>query len=191
MKNKSLILGLVSAVFACNLVFTSCSEPKEVEKYTILEKRVYGAEDSIVDQYSRIKGDGHAGSYFSRTDSTNQYGIGTFFIINDTMINKDLRINIDAWFRANKVAPGYVFAIALHDGDKVALWQEIDVKKQMKAENAWTNVVDSITIPAASINKPGLILKAFAYNAHTDKSIVFDGDDLQITFKNVQKVLEE
>jgi hypothetical protein len=192
MKNKSLILGLVSTIFTCNLIFTSCSEPKEVEKYTLIEKRIYTAEDSVIDQYPRMKGDAHGGAYFSRTDSTNQYGIGTVMMINDTNLNKDLRVNVNFWCRANVIEPGYLFAVSLVDGDKMALWHEMDVKKQIKSVNTWTNVVDSVTIPAAAMNKPGLVLKAFAFNPNNPaKTIVFDSDDMEITFKKVEKIIEE
>lgn len=192
MKNKSLILGLVSAVFACNLVFTSCSEPMEVEKVTLLEKRAFTAEDSLIDQYSRIRGDGHSGSYFSRTDSTNLYGIGTIYSINDTNINSDLRVCVDLWARTNIIDPGFIYAVSLQEGDKVISWQQLDVLKQLPTPNKWTNVKDSITFSGSLINKPGLIIKAFAYNPNNaSKTLVFDGDDLEISFKKVEKVLEE
>jgi len=189
MKNKSLILGLVSAIFACNLVFTSCSEPKEVEKITFLEKRVYTAEDSTIDLYLREKGDAHGGSYFSRTDSARQYGIGTVYTINDTTLNKDLRVKINIWVRSNQVAPSLVYAIPLHDGENIVSWNEIKMDKYVKEANKWVNVIDSVTIPGNLINKSGMVVKTFLYN--TQKNVVFDGDDLELNFSNVRKEMEE
>lgn len=192
MKNKSIIIGLVSAVFACNLVFTSCSEPKEVEKFTFLEKRSFGAEDSIIDQYPRTKGDAHGGSFFSRTDSTSQYGMGTVFNINDTTLNKDLRVNISFWARVNQIGEGYTYAVALHAGDKMVSWNTIDISKKIAQPNQWTLVTDSVTIPGNLINQPGLVLKTFSFNPNNpQKSIVFDVDDLDLSLKNVSKSVVE
>lgn len=189
MKNKSFILGIVSAVFACNLVFTSCSEPKEVEKITFLEKRVYTGEDSTIDLYYRLKGEAHGGAYFSRADSVYQYGIGSTYNINDTTVNKDLRVKLNFWAKANLAAPNCVYAVALHDGDKVVLWNQIKMDKYIVEPNKWVNVMDSVTISGALINKPGLTVRFFTFN--TDKNVVFDGDDLEVTFMNVKKEITE
>jgi len=193
MKNKSIILGLVSAVFACNLVFTSCSEPKEVEKVTFLEKRVFTGEDSLIDTYVRTKGDAHSGSYFSRTDSVYQYGMGTVVTVNDTNLNKDLRVNLNFWVRTNPIPDSrYSMAVALHDGDQVVFWQEVLVSDIVKEGNKWVNIIDSVTVPGNLINKPGLVLKTFAFNnINKTKNGVYDCDDLNITYKTITKVLEE
>src|ERR1700740_376547 len=114
---KGIVLTSFVLSLGLTLFVSSCSEPKEVEKYTFIEKKVFTGEDSLIDQYARIKGDAHSGSYFSRTDSTNQYGIGTVVMVNDTNLNKDMRVNINLWCRANKLEPGYSYAIALVDGD--------------------------------------------------------------------------
>lgn len=189
---KKGIASIVTLMMGAVLLMSSCSEPKEVEKYTFIEKLVFSGEDSIKDQYLRTKGDAHGGLYFSRTDSTNQYGIGTVLTVNDTNLNKDLRVKVNLWCRANLIEPGYSFAVCVVDGDKMAQWQEIDVRKQLKSVNTWTNITDSVTFPAAILNKPGLLLKAFAFNPNNPaKSIVFDGDDLELSFKKVEKVIEE
>lgn len=189
MKNKSFFFGLISAVFASSLLFTSCSEPKEVEKITFLEKRIYTAEDSTIDLYLREKGDAHGGSYFSRTDSARTYGIGTMYFINDTTLNKDLRVKVNMWVRSNVAAPTCSYAVALHEGDKVIGWYEIKMDKHIGEPNKWVNVIDSVTIPGNLISKPGLIVKTFSFN--TFKNIVFDGDDLELSFSNVKKEMVE
>lgn len=193
MKKISFVLGLVSAVLVSNLVFTSCSEPKEVEKVTFLEKRIFTGEDSLIDTYPRTKGEAHSGSYFSRTDSVYQYGMGTVVSVNDTNLNKDLRVNLDFWVRTNPIPDSrYSMAVALHDGDQVVFWQEVMVSDLVKEGNKWVNVIDSVTVPGNLINKPGLVLKTFAFNNINKTKIgVYDCDDLNITYKTVTKVLEE
>ncbi|MDP2386920.1 MAG: hypothetical protein Q8M29_11150 [Bacteroidota bacterium] len=183
---KVIVLTIKSIAFSLSLFFVSCgSEPKEIEKTTFLEKRVYTAEDSVVDVYIRTKGEAHGGSYFSRTDSSCQYGIGTFYTINDTTLNKDLRVKVNFWARSNQAAPACVYAVALHDGDNIVLWNEIKMDKYIVEPNKWVNIVDSVTIPGNLINKPGLVVKTFSYN--TLKNLVFDGDDLELNFLNVRK----
>lgn len=192
MKNKSLILGLVSTVFACNLVFTSCSEPKEVEKITILEKRAFTAEDTVVDRYARVEGEAHNGKFLARTDSVFQYAMETKYFVNDTNINKDHRLGINIWVRTNKVDPVYAFVISTHSGDSMLAWNEIEIKKKVSEANKWINIVDSVTIPGNILNKQGIYFKTFLYNTSgATKGVIFDGDDLEITYKTVKKVIEE
>ena len=193
MKNPIFVsLNFLILVAATSILF-SCSDSKEIEKFGFLQKDTFTGEDSIVDVYPRTKGsDAHSGSYFSRTDSAHQYGVGSYILVNDTNLNKDLRVNVNLWARTNKIEPGFVFAVALHEGDKIVSWNEMDVKKQISGLNTWTNIKDSVTISGAIINKPGLIVKTYAYNVNNPaKSIIFDVDDLEVIFKTVQVVLEE
>lgn len=189
MKKAVFVLGLFSAVIASNLIFTSCSEPKEVEKVVFLEKRVYTAEDSVIDLYPRLKGEAHGGSYFSRTDSSNAYGIGTVYMVNDSTLNKDLRIKVNFWARANKSNPDCLYILSLQEGDNIISWNEIKIIDKVIEANKWTNINDSITIPGNLINKPGLIVKTFTFN--TKKDVAFDGDDLELIFSNVKKEMVE
>lgn len=193
MKKAVFVLGLFSAVIASNLIFTSCSEPKEVERVTFLEKRVFTGEDSVIDLYPRTKGEAHSGNYFSRTDSVYQYGMGTVVAVNDTNLNKDLRVNLDFWVRTNPIPDSrYSMAVALHEGDQVVFWQEVLVSDIVKEGNKWVNIIDSVTVPGNLINKPGLVIKTFAFNnINKTKNGVYDCDDLNITYKTVTKVLEE
>lgn len=180
---------IVLFIFLGGIVIASCSEPKEVEKITFLEKRVFTAEDSIVDLYRRTQGEAHGGTFFSRADTTNQYGIGTVYAINDTSVNKDLRVKMNLWIRSNQVSPACVYAIALHDGDKIVSWNEIKLDRFVNEPNKWINVVDSVTITGNFIDKPGLIVKTFTYN--TQKQVVFDADDLELNFYSVKKEVVE
>jgi hypothetical protein len=184
MKKFTVNLLIIFIISLC-LFFISCSQPKEVEVLTFLEKRNYTAEDSVIDFYPREKGDAHSGNYFSRTDSFRNYGIGTTFNINDTCINKDFKIKIKLWVRSNQTSPQAVYAIALHDGDKVTSWNEIKFNKYIKETNKWLNISDSVTIPASAINKPGLIIKTFTYN--TQKQLIVDSDDLELVFFTSRK----
>jgi len=185
---KSAILFLGLGMFV-----SSCSEPKEVEKVTFLEKRIFTAEDSVIDTYPRTKGEAHSGSFFSRTDSVYNYGMGTVLMVNDTNLNKDHRVFLNFWTRINQVPDSrYSVAVALHQGDSVLLWQEIIVNDKVKENNKWVNVLDSISIPANLISKPGLTIKTFTFNnTNKTKAGVFDCDDLEITYKTAVKVLEE
>ena len=186
---KGIVLTVKTVLVSLSLFFASCSQPTEVEKITFLEKRIFTGEDSVVDLYLREKGDAHGGAFFSRTDSARTYGIGTMYFINDTTLNKDLRVKINMWVRSNVAAPGASYAVALHEGDKVIGWYEIKMDKHVTEPNKWINVTDSVTIPGTLISKPGLIVKAFSFN--TTKNVVLDGDDLELSFSNVKKEFVE
>jgi len=190
MKNKKIILSIVVSIFMCNLIFTSCVEPDEIEKITFLEKKVYTSEDSLIDQYPRTKGDAHSGNYFSRTDGgAYQYGIGILYPLNDTNLNRDLRVTINLWVRSNQINPDCIYAIALQDEATMVLWNEIKLGKYITEPNKWINISDSITIPGNLINKPGLIIKTFSFNTHNNT--ILDGDDLEIKFATIRKELAE
>ncbi len=182
---KVIVFTAKTVLLSLSLFFASCSQPTEVEKITFLEKRVFTGEDSVIDQYLREKGDAHGGSFFSRTDSARTYGIGTMYFINDTTLNKDLRVKMNMWVRSNVPAPGVSYAVALHDGDNVIGWYEIKMDKHVAEPNKWINITDSVTIPGTLITKPGLLVKTFTFN--TTKNVVLDGDDLELNFSTVRK----
>lgn len=189
---KEIVLTVKSVVlfFSLGLLLVSCgSEPKEIEKAILLEKLTFTAEDSLVDRYARTKGDAHGGSYFSRTDTTNQYGIGTKYSISDTCLNQDFRIKINLWVRSNKPAPDCVYAIGLYDGANLLLWSEVKMDKYVTEANKWVNVVDSLTLPGNLITKPGLVFTAFTFN--TKKDVTFDSDDLELSMITIRKEIEE
>src|SRR6202008_4322539 len=114
------------------------------------------------------------------------------FTINDSLLTKDLRVVVDFWGRVSQTNGGCSFAVALHDGPNMVSSNDIDLKKHIKEPNKWVHVVDSVTIPGSLINKSGMTVKNFAYNhSAPGLPVVFDSDDLQITFKSVQKIPAE
>jgi hypothetical protein len=175
------------SVFAAMLV--ACSGPEEKEVVNLVEKRTLMAEDSLETAYRRTKGDAHGGNYFSRTDSIDNYGLGTVFQINDSLLSQDIKIKVNFWGRVNTPGTGCLYVLSLNDGENTVSWNQIDITNRITEANKWVNVVDSVTIPGNLVSKTGLRLSAYSFN--TNKGVVFDVDDLELSIYSVSKILVE
>ncbi len=181
------LIGRTLCVSAIVLMI-SCEGTTEVEKLTFLEKRVLDAEDSV-SRSAMVQGGAHSGQYFSRTGVNNQYGMGTVFTINDSLVGKSIWVYVDLWVRTNNLQSQQSFAVALHDGDVVTSWNEIIINKKPIAVNQWVNVKDSVMLPGNLITKAGLNIIAYPFNP---KGIaVFDTDDITLTFKKSEIIIAE
>jgi len=176
-------------VVTVGLVFTFCAPPVEVEKSNLLEKVVLNAEDTIAHP-SKREGDAHSGKSYWRVDSNGVYGLVYIYQINDTLIQEDMKVKINTWVRVGALNHDQKYAISIEDGKGTALnWSEINFRSHVGETNKWVNVIDSVIIPANIINLPGMVLKTFSYNP--DAKSFLDCDDTELSFYNVEKVMEK
>lgn len=180
---KIILPALVIAVTT-----VSCDdEPVVIEKKNYIETKIITVEDTT-EKFTRIEGDAHSGKGFSRADSVNRYGTGITYNIHDSLIGKDLRLNINMWARSGN--PGnHVFAVALHEGDNIKHWAQIDLKNHIAELNKWTNVIDSLSIPGTAISNKGMVLKIYSLNPDGISNL--DTDDIEIKFNSVTKFIDE
>ena len=175
-------------VLSTGLLFTFCAPPKEVEKLTLLEKTFLDGEDTIKES-TKIEGDAHGGKFYTKADSANPYANGFLFNINDSLIQKDIRIKINTWVRLGDLHHDQKYGFTLEDGKGKALnWAEINFISHVSETNKWVNVIDSVTIPGNLINMSGMIMKAFTFNPEA-KSFL-DCDDTELLYYSVEKVVE-
>lgn len=189
MKTKSMYLLALSFMIILTFITSSCgSDKKEINKITVLEKRIVDSEDTT-DGFPKFVGDVHGGKYYSHTDSTYMYGAGLRYNLADSLVQKSIVVRVDMWARQNMLGGENQLAVALQNGDSVLNWQALTFEKYIKEVNKWTNVKDSIIIPGEWITKPGYSIKVFTFNPKGKPSL--DSDDMLLTFCKLEKVVVE
>lgn len=183
--NKILFISLsLSALF-----LASCKgELKEVEHVTVLSTINMDAEDTLVDNHSRVQGIGHLGQFAFRTDTINEYAATTIVKIPDSLANKGVRLVLNFWIKTSNPLKGDGFAAAYQDEKEMFLYTSFEAVNYGAKPNEWLNIVDSITIKAADNTKPGRFFKLFAFNPNRKAQV--DYDDIKLTLKKVDVVLE-
>lgn len=187
MKAKKLSIVFVS-IIVYTTIFSSCSPPNSITKVTFLEKIVINNEDTT-DLFPKFKGEAHGGKYFSHTDSVYKYGIGSRFIIPDSLVNSEIKIKLNIWARQGNLGGANQFAVALQKGDSILNWDAVKFEKHIKESNKWINVIDSITFPAYLIKEKGLNIKMFSFNP--DGNPYLDTDDIEIVIEKSEQVIIE
>jgi hypothetical protein len=189
MKNSSSKLASKISILCTGLLFAFCSPPKETEKITFVEKKSINLEDTI--PYGKKgEGDAHGGKFFSRADSSSIYGCTSFFNIPDSLVQKDIRVRVNAWVRIGDLSKNKKYAISLEDAfGKMINWGEVDFRSHVAEVNKWVNVSDSVTISANLISNKGLIIKTFSFNP--DGHSHLDVDDVELVFCKVEKNIEK
>lgn len=171
------------------LFFASCKGPlEEVETVTVLQTLSYDAEDTLFDNHSRVQGAGHSGQYGFRTDSTNEYAATAKIDINDSLLNKGIRLVLNFWVRTTNPLKGDGMAVAYQDNNEMVLFSSLDAINYGIKPNEWLYVTDSITIKAENNTKPGRFFKVFSFNPNHKAQV--DIDELSITLKKVVTTLE-
>lgn len=185
MKTKKILFASLSLSV---MFWASCSEPKEVEKLTVLNTISLNAEDTLNDNHSRVEGIGHSGKFAFRTDSNNQYAATTIVPIPDSLANKGVRIILNFWIKTTNPLKGDGFAAAYQDNNTMFLYSSYEAINYGAKPNEWLNIVDSITIKATDNNKPGRFFKLFAFNPNRKAQV--DYDDISFTLKKIDIVKE-
>ncbi|MBI3519212.1 MAG: hypothetical protein HY062_07620 [Bacteroidetes bacterium] len=188
MKTTNLKMMAACVAIGTILMMFSCSPPKEVEQATFLSKKTMDLEDSLT-KY-KTEGDAHGGKYFTRADSANVYGQECTFNIPDSVQQKDLRVKVNVWARIGNLSSEKKYAFSLEDeAHNVLHWTQFDFRTHVSETNKWVNVIDSVTIPGNFVNKPGMIIKTYAFNP--DGKSTLDCDDVEMSLYKIDKVLEK
>ena len=187
MKKTLFFIGVLAFSIAC---LTSCGDSSESKtKMTTIYTSNATAEDTLIDNVTRLSGIGHNGQFAYRTDSLKQYAATAIYQIHDTLINSDLRVNINYWVKASNPIKGDGLALSMQDNQTTFLWRTFDLANYGAKSNEWINVVDSIDIHANQVLKSGMFFKFFGFNAN--KQAIIDFDDINITIKKVENNTED
>lgn len=183
-KNINNILPILIISISLQII-SSCSPPETIEKKTLLHKVVLDNEDTIASA-PRYNDNAHGGKYYSHTDSLNPYGAGNLYSIPDSLLNNDIRVNINIWARQGDFNDGNQMAISLEEGSNIIQWGGISFTNHINETKKWINVVDSFTFPASLINKKGLVIKVFPYNP--GGTSYMDVDDAEVLIYKMDKI---
>lgn len=180
---------LITSLALSLIFFVSCNGPlEEIETTTVLSTITLNAEDSVVENYSRSKNNGHSGQFSFRTDSTNEYAATTKIDIHDSLVNSAIRIVLNYWTRTSNPLKGDGVSVAFQDDKEMISFFSFDAINYGIKANEWINIIDSVTISPEMNNKSGRYFKVFGFNPN--KKAKVDIDDINITVKKVVTTLE-
>lgn len=179
-------LALYSSLIIFVSVFFSCSPPQEVEVSTLLKEINISNEDTT-DGSAKFTGDAHGGKYFSHTDSATKYGSTVVYNIPDSLLQKTIRVKVDMWVKTGDLNQKNQFAVSLENpaDNSIVKWDQIVIYKHISETGKWINVKDSVNIPGDAINKMGLSIKFFPFNA--EGTSYMDVDDIKISVCKIDK----
>ena len=126
---------------------------------------------------SLVKGEGHSGDYYCKTDSLNRYGMGLNLTLKDFEKCKPTRMVVSGWVKCMKLDNGSAL-VATFDSESTSLsWNGIDLSKDVKEVDVWTFVTAEYPFPK---NLPAETdFKFFLWNNGTDPVFV---DDMSLVF---------
>ncbi len=161
------------------LGFVACEE--EEEPATFSQTQIFDIDNGVFNTNTYIEvADAHSGKKISRADVGNNYGFGYSYVLPDSLIGKDIAVNIDGWVRSGDLSSNCEFVVSASSKDSILLWQGCGVKNIMKAVNQWSNLNTVIIIPSTLTTKPNIKITLLAHNI--DAKSFFDVDDLKVTF---------
>lgn len=124
--------------------------------------------------------DAHSGRIFSRADSAVNFGFWYSYIIPDSLIGKNIFVDMDAWVRTGNISNFCEIIVSVRSNDSLMLWQGCGVRDIIKAPNEWANVKGLVSIPSSMTSKNNLCISILAHNI--DAKSYFDVDDARIVF---------
>lgn len=173
MKLTQLFIPVISA-----LILTACQEEPEPLSFT--QTQLFDIDHGVFNTNTYIDGpDAHSGKKFSRADIGNNYGFGYNYVLPDSLIGKDIAMDIDVWVRTGDITNGCEFVVSASSKDSIILWQGCGAPNAIKAANQWSNVISTVDIPSSLTSKPDFKITLLAHNG-VAKSF-FDVDDLKFT----------
>lgn len=174
MKMKNLFVLLATIMF-----LISCEEEVSPPKYKYIQN--LDLDHGLLNYQSYINGDdAHSGRFFSRADSAINFGFFYSYIIPDSLIGKNLFVNVDAWVRNGDLSNQCEFIVSAKSKDSLLLWQSCDVRQTIKAANEWVNIKKIVSLPSSMTSLPNFRVDLLAHNI--DAKSYFDVDDVNITF---------
>lgn len=174
MKNKILLLSMITSFF-----FISCQEEEEPALFK--QTQIFDIDNGVFNTNTYVEGpDAHSGKRFSRADVGNNYGFFYSYILPDSLIGKNVAVDLNVWVRTGDLSNGCEFVVSASSKDSIILWQGSGVKNAIKAANEWTNVNTTVIISSELTAKPNFKITLLAHNG--DAKSFFDVDDLKVTF---------
>ena len=123
--------------------------------------------------------DSNANNYFSRTDKNSPYGVSYKSRFNKNVLNKNIKIVIEAKVRMSDKSNKASFGISINFKDSMLHWLGIDIAKHISDNNKWILISDTVQLPRSIVDSTNTIT-IFLWNV--DGKGTVDADDIHIKF---------
>ncbi len=161
-----------------SLVFFGCGDD---EKNAPLFKQIENLNMDNISNYNTIveSSTAHSGKKICHIDSGNRFGLIYTFLIPDSLVGKNLVVNISAWIRTGNLNNNCDIICSVSRNDSILLWQGCNPKAILKTPNEWSNLTQGFVLNPKLI-KPNTTIYILLDNV--DAKSYFDIDDLVITY---------
>jgi hypothetical protein len=126
----------------------------------------------------------HSGRNVCHVDSGSNYGIIYTYPVPDSIVGKQLALDVDAWVRTGNVENNCEIVCSVACGDSVTYWGAIQTNEYIKTPNEWTNISKTIVIPKNSTSKPNSSISIITLNRAAKSYLEID--DLKINYYEVE-----
>lgn len=177
MKHK--LLAILCLIF---FVFSSCEQEEELLSQNFSYTQVFDMDNGVTNTTSYIEGNNaHSGKWFSRTDSSVNFGFGYSYILPDSLMGRAVDLSVEGWVRTGDIKNNCELVISVSTPDSLYIWVGCDVKNAIKNPNEWTFVSNSFRVGPEITSKPNLKFTILAHNV--DAKSYFDVDDVKLSIK--------
>lgn len=156
----------------------SCMEESEPRLFR--QTQIFDIDNGVFNTNSYIEsGDAHSGKKISRADSGSNFGFGYSTFLPDSLVGKELAVDVDLWVRTGDLTNTCEFIVSANSNDSMLVWQGCGVKNSIKAPGEWSNVIYTVNFPSSLTSMPNFKISLLAHNI--DAKSYFDIDDLKFT----------
>ena len=135
-----------------------------------------------INQHTFISGPSHTGIIFSRTDSTNLYGIGYKGQVPTSFQNRNLRLRVSAFARLIGQGGRSSLVISILFDDSTVYWENRQIVPRVSEQNKWTKIDDEVSIPSNLTGKDYTLL---IYFWNETANVICDIDDFELEFSEL------
>lgn len=165
------------------LLLQSCEKPYYDELKTVQTWHLSYEDPSHIQKGSLARP--FAGKGFNRINKDRKYGDDLFYVLPDSLNEKDIRICIDGYLRSEELRTSNTIAISL-DKEGTVHWQCFWLKDVFADTGVWTHWCDSTQLPVDINRVKGARLAVSAVSFGKGK--YFDLDEMKVTLKLVTRV---
>lgn len=172
-------LGIATALFAFSFLFTRCDSGDEFESNNKAKVTIdLSGEITQCSPACLLIDENNPSNKYVRIDSITQYGLGTDYLLPDSLKDCDLKIIASGKMRESATFKGCIAFNLFNNRDSLLQWTIIKSETYVHHLNSWIPFKDSIII-GKDVNKMSAkTLRIFSFkNAGAG---TFDVDDLRL-----------
>jgi len=181
-----LLVDAMNKVFLCCflcLFISAKSNSQNTKLHVFHDLEIERSDYPWTNQQTIVKGDAHSGTSFSRTDSSNQYGIGWRGNVPVQFQSKNIQLSVSGFTRISSPSVKASIVISILKNDSTVYWENRPLNPGVKNLNEWTLIREDVKLPATICGSDYTLL-IYLWNENGVSSC--DLDDLELLFNELE-----